>query len=96
MTWVSVVFLQGEEADEAFALLYDIDGVVWSGPYAESITACGEHLAQWDYGTEIEHTLYDTPPWGSQDRTVTFRDYTIAWDTGATCIGMYRTITGEN
>lgn len=80
MTWVTVVYQQGDEADETLHMLYDVDGVVWSGPYEESIARTVAHLAQWDNGEESEHTPYTEPPWGPGDRTVEHDGYTLAWD----------------
>lgn len=63
--WISVIFLQGEEADE----LLDLIGQ--SGP-----AAAIEHLQQWDFGDEtvdaalISGYVYDHIPAGSSDRTI--------------------------
>ena len=93
MSWITVVFMDGDEADEAFHLLYDIDGVVWSGPYAESIERTVEHLSQWDYGEESEHTVYDTEPWGSSDRTIEHDEYVLAWNTHLGYISLSRRVS---
>lgn len=73
--WISVVFLQGEEADEVLDLI-DRDG-----PHAGI-----EHLARWDYGTEttddalVNGYVYDEPPNGLLDRTITDGDYTLIYN----------------
>lgn len=79
-SWVTIVFMQGEEADEVLAMLYEIDDFVWSGPYEESIARTVKHLKQWDYGEESEvYTLHTTEPWGTHDQTVEHDGYVLAW-----------------
>ena len=73
--WVSVVFLQGEEAAEVLALI-DRDGT------DTAIT----HLAQWDFGEETTEAamengyVYDPPPTGALDRVVTEGDYALTYN----------------
>lgn len=73
--WVSVVFLQGEDADAVLDLI-DRDGPA----------AAIEHLRQWDYGEETTDAalsngyVYDEPPTGTRDRTVAEGDYTLTYD----------------
>ncbi|WP_240694614.1 hypothetical protein [Cryobacterium sp. SO1] len=63
--WISVTFLQGDEADEVLALI-DRDGT----------TAAIEHLRHWDYGEETTGAalengyVYERIPAGSTDRTI--------------------------
>ncbi|MDJ0324179.1 hypothetical protein QMG61_10425 [Cryobacterium sp. PH31-AA6] len=63
--WISVTFLQGDEAEEVLAMI-DRDGV----------TAAIEHLRHWDYGEETTDAalengyVYDRIPAGSTDRTI--------------------------
>ena len=63
--WISVTFLQGDEADEVLAMI-DRDGA------AVAI----EYLQQWDYGEETTGAalengyVYDRIPAGSTDRTI--------------------------
>lgn len=69
--YCSIVFMQGEEADEAMSIL-DEQGEL----------AAIEHLKQWDFGGESEHMLSitDAPPWGLSDRL--FKDgngYVLSW-----------------
>lgn len=67
--WISVIFLQGEEADE----LLDLIG--HSGP-----AAAIEYLQQWDFGDEtvgaalINGYVYDHIPAGNTDRTIVDED----------------------
>jgi hypothetical protein len=62
--WISVTFLQGNEAEEVLAMI-DRGGA----------TAAIEHLQQWDYGDETTGAalengyVYDRIPAGSTDRT---------------------------
>jgi hypothetical protein len=63
--WISVIFLQGDDADEVLGML-DRTGVA----------ATIEYLQQWDYGDEttdaalINGYVYDRIPAGSTDRTI--------------------------
>lgn len=72
--WVSVVFLQGAEADEMLDLL-DRDGA----------DAAIEHLAGYDYGEETTQAalengyVYETPPTGMLDRTAERAVYTLVY-----------------
>lgn len=70
--YVSVVFLQGEEADRV------LDKIETDG-----ITAGFEYLAAWDYGDETTQAaianghVYDTPPTGALDWTAEHDDYLL-------------------
>ena len=70
--YVSVVFLQGDEADR---VLDQID--------ADGITAGIRHLQRWDYGNETTDTalahghVYDTVPTGALDWTAEHGDYVL-------------------
>ncbi|MGC0142687.1 MULTISPECIES: hypothetical protein [Micrococcales] len=72
--WVSVVFLQGEEADPVLDII-ERDGT----------DAAIEHLAQWDFGEETTQAalengyVYDQPPTGALDRTATGDVYTLTY-----------------
>ncbi len=67
--WISVIFLQGEEADKT------LDLIDRSGP-----TAAIEYLQQWDFGDETTDAalengyVYDRIPAGSTDRTLANAD----------------------
>lgn len=73
--WVSVVFLQGEAAEEVLDLI-DRDGT------DTAIT----HLAQWDFGEETTDAalengyVYDAPPTGALDRVVTEGGYALTYN----------------
>lgn len=73
--WISVVFLQGEEADKVLDLI-DRDGP----------DAAIEHLAGYDYGEETTQAalengyVYDTPPSGALDRAATRDVYTLTYN----------------
>lgn len=73
--WISVVFLQGSEADEVLDLI-DRDGA----------DAAIEHLRGWDYGDETTDAalengyVYDEPPTGQLDRVITDGDYTLTYN----------------
>lgn len=73
--WVSVVFLQGGEADEVLDLI-DRDGT----------DAAVEHLKNFDYGDETTDAalengyVYDEPSTGTSDRVVTDDGYTLTYN----------------
>ncbi|UPW02903.1 hypothetical protein M1C57_14475 [Rhodococcus pyridinivorans] len=84
--WVSVVFLQGEEADQVLDVI-DRDGT----------TAAIEHLAGYDYGEETTQAamengyVYDGPPTGALDRVVTGEDgYTLTYNPFAGHVSLLR------
>ncbi len=73
--WISVVFLEGSEADEVLDLIR-----------REGADAAIEHLAGFDFGEETTQTalengyVYDTPPTGKLDRTATSAVYTLTYN----------------
>lgn len=73
--WVSVVFLQGQDADAVLAII-DRDGT----------DAAIEHLAGFDMGEEttraalINGYIYDTIPTGALDHTTTAGAYTLTYN----------------
>lgn len=73
--WLSVIFLQGSEADEV------LDLINRAGP-----DAAIEHLSGWDYGDETTDAalengyVYDEPPTGQLDRIATGGDYTLTYN----------------
>jgi hypothetical protein len=70
MAYANIVYLQGEEAQEAFDLLND-----------KGSRAMFEHLKQWDYGPESEYDLREEKPWGRADSTVDFEGgYTLSYN----------------
>lgn len=88
--WVSVVFLQGEEADEVLDMI-DRDGV----------DAAMTHLKNWDYGEETTDAamenghVYDLPPVGMFDREVRDGDYQMTYSHSFGHVGLYRLHTIE-
>ena len=84
--WVSVVFLQGEEADQVLDVI-ERDGTA----------AAIEHLKGWDYGEETTQAalengyVYDEPPTGALDRVVTGEDgYTLTYNPFAGHVSLLR------
>jgi hypothetical protein len=73
--WVSVVFLEGSEADEV------LDLITHAGT-----DAAIEHLAGFDYGEEttqaalVNGYVYDDPPRGALDRAATKDVYTLTYN----------------
>lgn len=73
--WLSVVFLQGSEADDVLDL---IDRDVPDAAIA--------HLRNWDYGDETTDAalengyVYDEPPTGQLDRVAIDGDYTLTYN----------------
>lgn len=84
--WISVVFLQGSEADEV------LDLINRDGP-----DVAIEHLRNWDYGDETTDTalengyVYDEPPTGQLDRVVTDGDYTLTYNPFMGHVNLLRT-----
>ena len=70
--WVSVVFLQGEEADRPMRILGELGHV-------DAV----DFLAQWDYGDETTQAalengyVYDKPGEGTNDRVALSGDYAL-------------------
>lgn len=83
--WVSVVFLQGEEADE---LLDMID--------AGGAAAGLDHLKSWDFGDETTNAamengyVYDLPPSGPLEREARDGDYHLAYSHSLDHVALYR------
>jgi len=73
--WISVVFLDGSEADDVLALIR-----------REATDAAIEHLAGHDFGEETTQAalengcVYDTPPTGALDRTATKDVYALTYN----------------
>lgn len=73
--WVSVVFLEGSEADEVLDLISHAGA-----------DAAIEHLAGFDYGEEttqaalVNGYVYDDPPRGALDRVATKDVYTLTYN----------------
>jgi len=73
--WISVVFLQGEDADRVLDIIEN------DGP-----DAAFEHLAGYDFGEETVQAalangyVYDEPPTGVLDRTATHDAYTLTYN----------------
>jgi hypothetical protein len=73
--WVSVVFLEGSEADEVLDLISHA-----------GTDAAIEHLAGFDYGEEttqaalVNGYVYDDPPRGALDRAATKDVYTLTYN----------------
>src|SRR5699024_7756007 len=86
--WISVVFLQGEEADDVLELI-DRDGQ----------DAGIEHLTGFDYGDETTDAalengyVYDEPPTGPLDRVVTEGDYTLTYNPAMGHVSLLRAHT---
>lgn len=84
--WVSVVFLQGEEADQVLDVI-ERDGTA----------AAIEHLKGWDYGEETTQAalengyVYDEPPTGALDRVVIGEDgYALTYNPFAGHVSLLR------
>lgn len=86
--WISVVFLQGEEADKVLSLI-DRDGA----------DAAIDLLAGLDYGEETMQAalengyVYASPPAGTLDRTATRDDYTLVHNPFNGYVSLYREFT---
>ena len=83
--WVSVVFLQGSEADEV------LDMIDRGGP-----DTALEYLKNWDYGDETTQAalengyVYDLPPTGPLEQEVRSGNYDITFSHSFGHVGLYR------
>jgi hypothetical protein len=84
--WVSVIFLQGDEADQVLDII-DRDGT----------DATIDHLAGYDFGEETTRAalengyVYDQPPTGALDRTATKDEYTLTYSPFLCHVSLLRT-----
>lgn len=84
--WVSVVFLQGEEADQVLDIIE-----------REGTDAAIEHLIGYDFGEETTQAalengyVYDQPPIGALDRTATRDVYTLTYSPFLGHVSLLRT-----
>lgn len=84
--WVSVVFLQGEEADQVLDIIE-----------REGTDAAIEHLTGYDFGEETTQAalengyVYDRPPTGALDRTATGDVYTLIYSPFLGHVSLLRT-----
>lgn len=83
--WISVIFLQGPEADEVLEMI-DRDGAL----------AGLNHLKFWDYGDETISAamengyVYDVPPSGPLERKVRDDDHHLAYSHSFEQVALYR------
>jgi hypothetical protein len=87
VTWATIVFQQGEDANTALSMLDE------SGP-----AAAVEYLSQWDYGERDD--VREEPSWGSADSTHHIVDTeagfetVLTWNWNLQYVGLHqRTIT---
>jgi len=81
-TYESIVFMQGEEADEVLDILEE-----------QGEEAAMDFLMQWDMGEGGEE--YDTPPWGEADKLYEKGDYVMSYNTGLPAFGLTRIVEGS-
>jgi hypothetical protein len=89
----SIVFIQGDEADEPISLLYNQEepgSCCYHGPTAESIDAAFAYLRQWDYGEPTEES--DEPGSGYADDTWEQDGYRMSANLGLGYIGLERIV----
>jgi len=83
--WISVVFLQGSEADEVLDLIA-----------RDGTEAAIEHLAGYDYGEETTQAalengyVYEAPPTGAADRVASGGAYTLTYNHALGHVGLLR------
>lgn len=83
--YASIVFMQGDEANEPLAILDE------KGP-KEAIN----FLAQWDFGTESEHDVRENIGNGTYDHIARFGDFILTWNRSLNYIGLTRIINEED
>jgi hypothetical protein len=93
MPYQSIVFLQGDDANEPLDALYarQGDSICYSGPFAETVDAAFEYLRAWDYGEPTEET--DEPSCGTSDDTWEQDGYRLSAHLGLGYIGLERIVT---
>lgn len=83
--WVSVCFLQGEDADEVLKLIDN-----------EGVDAAFGYLKNWDYGDETTQAamenghVYDAPPTGPLEQEVRNGNYDMTYSHSFGHVGLYR------
>lgn len=75
-----IVFLQGDEADEALKILNE-----------KGEAAAIKHLSDWDCGSSNE--WQKEVPWGTSDRTVFKSGYYLSYNEGLGYIGLTRPVS---
>jgi hypothetical protein len=94
--WTTIVFMQGEDADEVLDKMLRFDGhVTYQGATQESVNEALEYLKQWDYGDESEHTITDKPEWGSLDTLIEEGEYVIAYNIHFGYVSLSRKVGAE-
>lgn len=86
-----VIFMQGDDADEALKIIYpDSDGVSTGQPDAQ---AGLDHLRRWDYGDDTGSEIEDDPCcFRGTDSSYSDDDYLMIYNFGYTCVGLWRKI----
>lgn len=83
--WVSVCFLQGEDADEVLQMIDD-----------EGVDNALQFLTNWDYGEETTQAalenghVYDLPPTGPLEQEVRVGNYDMTYSHSFGHVGLYR------
>lgn len=49
-----------------------------------------EYLAQWDYGSEMEHSPRNEPPYGTSDTVFKYGEYILSYNSGLGYAGLTR------
>lgn len=92
--WVTIIFIQGEEADPLLHTLLRFDGVVtYQGATEESVAEVLAELQQWEDGEWFD--VYDHEPWGPADGTFEEGDYVIAYNSHVGYISLNMKVGGE-
>jgi len=73
--YTSIVFFQGDEANEPLAILDD-----------QGEAACIRYCSQWDFGDCPEETT--TPPWGRSDDLYVASDYVLSYNQALGYVGL--------
>jgi hypothetical protein len=82
----TILFCQGDDADEMFAILYpDMDGASTGWTTNRSVRLTIEHMAQWDNGEPRECEQATDLGWRE-----TGKGYTLRWDYGYGWISLER------
>lgn len=95
MHYETVIFLQGDDANEPIDALYNREGesVVYHGVTDESVSAAIEYLRQWDYGEPTEPQA-DTGA-GTMDDEWREGEYVLTAHLGLGYLGLMRIVSDD-
>jgi hypothetical protein len=96
LPWVSIVFMQGEDADWVLNHMLRFDRkVTYRGATDKTVERAFEHLKQWDFGEESEHDPSEGISWGTSDTTFEEGEYVIAYNSRLGYVSLNRRVRAK-